>query len=70
MDPRDTWAFAVGSLTKRLKAAGIDAGYTNTVDQRAWKTIWGCVDEYERRHNSEHPVRVWERGDVTAELAS
>jgi ribonucleoside-diphosphate reductase beta chain len=69
-DPRETWGFAVNSLTKRLRALGLDADYTTQVDKRAWDTLWQCVDEYEKLHSEEHPVRVYERGEVSASLAS
>jgi ribonucleoside-diphosphate reductase beta chain len=66
IDPMDTWAFAVESLCKRLRTAGVDLQYVADVEQRSWSLIWRLVGEYERRRNAEHPVRHWQRGEVAA----
>jgi hypothetical protein len=63
-DPRVNWAFAVESLTKRLHAAGIEAGYIEDLGRRGWEIIWEAVDEYESIHGQDHPVRPWERGEL------
>lgn len=60
VDPRMNWSFALDSLTKRLRAAGIDGDYLVALEARGWEIIWEAVGEYERRHG-EHPVRFWER---------
>ena len=65
-DPRLNWSFGVDSLTKRLRVIGVDDGYLKTIGERAWKTVWSAIDEYESRHGQEHPVRPWERGEIKA----
>lgn len=65
VDPREMWGFAVESLTKRLRSAGLDPEYVADVDMRAWDFVWGSVERYEQRHGEQHPVRLWERGEVT-----
>jgi len=67
--PRETVGFAIDSCTKRLRAAGVDGDYVEGVDQRAWDTVWECVDEYERLHGEEHPIRVWDRGEIEVAAA-
>jgi hypothetical protein len=64
VDPRSNWSFAVESVAKRLRTANVDAAYIATVEARGWKYIWSAIDEYEGLHGTEHPVRVWERGEV------
>lgn len=64
-DPRDNWRFAVESVTKRLRTAGVAADYLEDVERRAWARIWANVDSYESLHGVEHPVRVWDRGELT-----
>jgi ribonucleoside-diphosphate reductase beta chain len=64
VDPRDQWAFAIESVTGRLRTAGMTATYVASVYWRAWSYIWDSVASYERLHGEEHPVRAWERGDV------
>ena len=66
VDPREMWAFAVESLTKRLRTAGVSPDYVGDVDQRAWNIVWNAVERYEQRHGEEHPVRLWERAAVAA----
>jgi ribonucleoside-diphosphate reductase beta chain len=64
VDPMDTWTFAVESLCKRLRTAGVDPAYVAETERRSWALIWDAVDEYERRRGAEHPVRLWRRGEV------
>jgi ribonucleoside-diphosphate reductase beta chain len=64
-DPRDTWAFALDAVTKRLRSAGADAGWVAVLEQRGRVLLAELLTAYERRHG-EHPVRVWERGEVQA----
>lgn len=64
-DPRDNWTFAVESVTKRLRTAGVNPEYLAAVEERAWARIWSNVERYEAQHAAEHPVRVWERGELT-----
>ena len=65
LDPREQWAFAVESLTKRLRSAGVNPEYVADVDRRAWGIIWDSVARYEAQNAQEHPVRFWERGEVS-----
>lgn len=67
VDPNDTWSFAVDSLCKRLRSAGVALDYVEGVEERAWSVIWEDVAEWERRNDSEHPARLWQRGEVTAD---
>ena len=69
VDPREQWAFVVDAITKRLRTAAVGAEYVADVDQRSWSLIRERVAEYERRHGEEHPVRAWERGEVSAAVA-
>jgi ribonucleoside-diphosphate reductase beta chain len=63
-DPRNNWGFAVDSVTKRLRSAGVDPEYIAGVDERGWQHIWESVAYYEELHGEEHPVRAWERGEI------
>ena len=64
VDPRNNWNFAVDSVSKRLRAAGVDKAYIDDVGTRSWEIIWASVDEYEKIHAQEHPVRLYERGEL------
>ena len=66
LDPREQWTFSVEALVKRLRSAGLAPDYVGAVEERAWQLIRGGVERYEQVHGEEHPVRVWERGDVRA----
>lgn len=66
LDPREQWRFVVDSLTKRLRAAALSSGYVADCERRAWDLIRNGVRKYEEHHGEEHPVRAWERGEVTA----
>lgn len=63
-DPRHDWGFAIDSLTKRLRSAGVDAAYLDHLRETSWQHLWKAVAEYEDRWRDEHPVRQWERGEV------
>ncbi|MBO0702901.1 MAG: hypothetical protein J2P38_08210, partial [Candidatus Dormibacteraeota bacterium] len=67
IDPNDTWSFAVDSLCKRLRTAGVAPAYVDDVEKRSWAVIQDDVAEWERRHHADHPARLWERGEVTAD---
>ncbi len=67
VDPNDTWTFLVESLAKRLRTARVDPEYVRDVEERSWSLIWGEVAEWERLHHREHPGRLWQRGEVTAD---
>jgi ribonucleoside-diphosphate reductase beta chain len=68
-DPREQWGFAVDSVVKRLRSAGVSPDYVADVGERAWGVVWAAVERYERLHGTEHPVRAWERGEVEAASA-
>jgi ribonucleoside-diphosphate reductase beta chain len=71
VDPRTNWNFAVDCVSKRLRTAGVDADFIDDVGKRSWEIIWTSVGEYEKIHRQEHPVRLFERGElVAAEAAS
>jgi ribonucleoside-diphosphate reductase beta chain len=61
IDPRNNWNFAVDSLTRRLRAAGVDPGYIEDTREGAWRVVHEAVAEYEANHGQEHPVREFER---------
>jgi ribonucleoside-diphosphate reductase beta chain len=65
LDPRDQWAFGIEALIKRLRSAGLGRDYVAEVEQRAWAILWEAVGQYEAKFG-DHPVRTWERGEVTA----
>jgi ribonucleoside-diphosphate reductase beta chain len=69
VDPMDTWTFAVDSVCKRLRTAGVTPEYVTAVEERSWSVIWQYADEYEQIHHAEHPVRLWQRGEVQAAAA-
>jgi ribonucleoside-diphosphate reductase beta chain len=65
VDPRNNWNFAVDSVSKRLRSAGVDGAYIDGIGKRSWEIIWSSVAEYEKIHRREHPVRLYERGELT-----
>lgn len=67
-DPNDTWSFLVDSLTKRLRSARVDPAYVQDVEKRSWSLIWDNVAEWERLHHTDHPARIWQRGEVAADV--
>jgi ribonucleoside-diphosphate reductase beta chain len=66
LDPREQWGFMVEALVKRIRLAGMAPEYVTSVEQRGWELVWNGVAAYERVQGMEHPVRVWERGEVQA----
>ena len=60
VDPRNNWSFAVDSVTKRLRAAGVAAEYIETTRAQAWEHVHEAVKEYEANHGRPHPVRDYE----------
>jgi hypothetical protein len=44
----------------------VDPEYIADVDRHAWDQIKGGVTRYEEIHGEDHPLRAWERGEVTA----
>ncbi|HEY8740783.1 MAG TPA: ribonucleotide-diphosphate reductase subunit beta [Candidatus Dormibacteraeota bacterium] len=66
IDPRNNWNFAVDSLSKRLRATGVDGAYIESKRTHAWEIINAAVAEYESIHQQDHPVRDWERAEKEA----
>jgi ribonucleoside-diphosphate reductase beta chain len=59
--------FALSSLAKRLRAAGVSAKAADDVRSQGmalYETAWA---EYERNHGVRHPVRFYQEGLVTAQ---
>ena len=58
--------FAISSLAKRLRAAGVsepEAQGVRTRGMQLYETAWS---EYESNHGLRHPVRFYQEGLVTA----
>jgi len=70
VDPRYNWNYALDSLTRRLRAAGIDETYLKQKSEEGWQIIWSSVAEYESIHKREHPVREWESGKIQELIAA
>jgi ribonucleoside-diphosphate reductase beta chain len=70
VDPRNNWTYALDSLTRRLRAAGIDEGYLKQKKEEGWEIIWSSVAEYEGIHKQDHPVREWESGRIQELIAA
>jgi ribonucleoside-diphosphate reductase beta chain len=66
VDPRNNWNFAVDSVTRRLRAAGVNQPFIEATRERAWVIIGEAVTEYEAIQGREHPVREYERGERQA----
>lgn len=60
--------FAVSSLAKRLRAAGLSAAVVDDVSKQAHGLYEEAWTEYERTHDLRHPVRFYQDGLVTAPL--
>jgi ribonucleoside-diphosphate reductase beta chain len=61
VDPTETRAFAIDSLTKRLRAACLTDQAVAEVGERMlglYEQMWA---EYERNHGVAHPVRFWQQ---------
>ena len=65
VDPREQWRFVIDSITKRLRTAQLATDYVAAVERRAEAFYRDVVTAYEARYG-EHPVRAWERGEVSA----
>ena len=70
IDPRTNWTFALDSLTRRLRAAGVAEEYLEATQAVGWRHIRESVDEYEARHQKPHPVREWESGRIQELMAA
>ena len=60
--------FALSSLGKRLRAAGVSAAMVAEVHDQAVALYEQAWSEYERNHSVRHPVRFYQEGLVTASL--
>jgi len=60
--------FAVSSLAKRLRAAGLSAAVVEDIARQAHSLYYDAWSEYERAHGLRHPVRFYQEGLVTAPL--
>jgi len=69
IDPRTNWTYAIESLTRRLRAAGVAADYLEAKRQQGWEIVWEAVAEYEGIHGENHPVREWEDGTIPRLIA-
>ena len=58
--------FALGSLAKRLRAAGVSAAAAEEVRAQGMALYDAAWSEYERNHGLRHPVRFYQEGLVTA----
>lgn len=58
--------FAISSLAKRLRAAGVPAAGVREIQERAISLYEEAWREYERAHGVRHPVRYFQEGNVTA----
>jgi hypothetical protein len=58
--------FALSSLAKRLRAAGISEAVAEDVRAQGAEFYEGAWSEYERNHGVRHPVRFYQEGLVTA----
>lgn len=56
-DWKREWSFAISNISKRLRAAGVDAEYIADLENRSWQILAAAVDEYEARHGKRHPSR-------------
>jgi ribonucleoside-diphosphate reductase beta chain len=66
IDVLEARAFAIDSLTKRLRASGLSDQAVDEVGARMnalYEDLW---DEYERTHGVEHPVRFWREQQAAA----
>lgn len=64
IDFRRRWKFGIDSLCKRLGSAGVDEDYLRNLDSRSWDVINEAVNEYEKTWSEEHPVRLFDRGEL------
>jgi ribonucleoside-diphosphate reductase beta chain len=69
MDPRKRWKFGIESLVKRLRVAGVEANYLKHIEEWGWQIVKESILEYESNWSEEHPVHMWERGDLPSSAA-
>jgi ribonucleoside-diphosphate reductase beta chain len=58
--------FALGSLAKRLRAAGVSPAAADDIRAQGMALYEAAWSEYERNHGLRHPVRFYQEGLVTA----
>src|SRR6266702_5449 len=58
--------FALGSLAKRLRAAGVSAAAADDIRAHGMALYDAAWSEYERNHGLRHPARFYQEGLVTA----
>src|SRR6266700_636603 len=58
--------FALGSLAKRLRAAGVSAAAADDIRAHGMALYDATWSEYERNHGLRHPARFYQEGLVTA----
>ena len=66
VDPIEARQFAVESLTKRLRAAGLSERAVKQVGDRMYGLYDQLWAEYESTHGVEHPVRFWQQRTASA----
>jgi len=66
IDALEARAFAIDSLTKRLRASGLSDQAVDEVGTRMSALYEDLWDEYERTHGVEHPVRFWREQQAAA----
>lgn len=59
--------FALSSLAKRLRAAGVSEGAAEEVRLEGMRIYESAWSEYEHNHGLRHPVRFYQEGLVTAD---
>ena len=67
LDVLEARDFAIGSLTKRLRACGLSDQVVGEIGDQMQSLYVAAWARYEATHGGEHPVRYWER--ITAEAA-
>jgi ribonucleoside-diphosphate reductase beta chain len=66
INPLEARSFAIDSLTKRLRAAGLSNKVVDDIGDHMRSLYEKAWARYEANHGVEHPVRYWERVTATA----
>lgn len=66
INPLEARDFAIESLTKRLRAAGLSKSALDEVEAAMRAHYEAAWAEYEANHGVRHPVRYWQEGKVRA----
>lgn len=61
VDYLESRQFAINSLAKRLRSAGLADGVVNGIGDQMRRLYDSSWSRYERNHGVEHPVRHWQR---------